>query len=320
MSMCGICVAGALASATAANAAVVYDNVPSPLPGNVVSEAFQATQTSEFGGQIKLVGTERQDPSVTVAMSSWGCQTGAWSTGDCATTSGATFTHPITLNLYGVLPSGEPGSLIASVTQSFAIPFRPSANAACSDPSQWSPNGGTDCFNGLAHTIAFDLTGRGVSLPDRVIVAVAFNTTNYGENPIGASTCSATPAGCGYDSLNVGVTGPPTVGSLPRPVDAYLDSATGGQYCDGGTGGTETLRLDAGCWMDTTPGDEEPAVQVDASTITGPQGPTGPQGGSGPQGVTGSSGGVAGAVATSKKCKKKSKKASVAKKCKKKKK
>jgi hypothetical protein len=234
---------------------------------------------------------------VTVAMSSWGCQSGAWSSGDCATTPGATFTHPITLNLYGVLPSGEPGSLIASVTQSFAIPFRPSANPACSDTSQWSPNGGTDCFNGLATPIAFNLSGRGVSLPDRVIVAIAFNTTSYGENPIGTSAaCFSTPQGCGYDSLNVGLTGPPSVGSLPRPVDAYLDSATPGQYCDGGTDGTGTLRLDAGCWMDTTPGDLEPAVQVDATTTTGAQGPTG-------AGSQGPAGGVAGAVCSSKKCK-----------------
>ena len=50
-------------SAATANAAAVYDNIPSPLPGNLVSQAFQATQASEFGGQIKLAGSERQDPA-----------------------------------------------------------------------------------------------------------------------------------------------------------------------------------------------------------------------------------------------------------------
>jgi hypothetical protein len=315
-----LAISGILMGASAASAVVVYDNVPSPLPGNVISEAFQATQTSEFGGEIQLAGTQRQDPTITVTMSSWGCQSAP--SGVCTTTPGATFSHPITLNLYGVLPSGEPGSLIASVTQTFAIPFRPSANAACANPNQWSPDAGANCFNGLANNIAFDLTGRGISLPDKVIVALAYPTSNYGKPAIGPQPCTSTPQGCGYDSLNVGLVGPPTVGSLPRVDDAYLDSITGGQYCDGGTDGTDTLRLDAGCWFDSAPGagDEQPAVEVNATSTAGAEGPSGPTGPTGPTGQTGTSGGVAGAVGTSKKCKKKSKKsASAAKKCKKKK-
>src|ERR1700733_4439350 len=52
---------------------VIYNNIPSPIPGNVPSEAFQATQTSEFGGQVQFSGTNRYNPLVNVLMSSWGC-------------------------------------------------------------------------------------------------------------------------------------------------------------------------------------------------------------------------------------------------------
>ena len=41
-------------------------------------------------------------------------------------------------------------------------------------------------------------------MPDEVIISIAYNTTTFGYAPIGPSVCSATPQGCGYDSLNVG--------------------------------------------------------------------------------------------------------------------
>jgi hypothetical protein len=149
--------------------------------------------------------------------------------------------------------------LIATATQGFNIPYRPSAdNAHCTNPGTDS-NGGNDigkwysaadntCYNGYATPITFSpLTG--VTLPDQVIVALAYNTSDYGNPPYGTGTaCHATPAGCGYDSLNVGLWSPPTIGIDPQPSDAYLNSSYGGAYCDGGLGGTGSFRLDAGCW------------------------------------------------------------------------
>ncbi|MEO6398550.1 MAG: hypothetical protein ABIP13_08790, partial [Tepidiformaceae bacterium] len=108
---------------------VMYSSIPATLPGNVTSLAFEGTQASEFGDRVSFVaGSGTTLGSVTVVLSSWGCQAGFWQTGNCSTTPGATFTHPITLNLYqagGTLP----GALIATQTQTFAIPYRPSADA-----------------------------------------------------------------------------------------------------------------------------------------------------------------------------------------------
>lgn len=238
-----------------AGAETIYDNTPDPLPGNLPSLGYEATSTSEFGGQIELAGAARQNPTVSVVMSSWGCESGHWNDGNCSTTPGATFSHPITLNVYAVNPNNSPGSLLATAQQTFNVPYRPSASPTCSG-GRWSD--GTTCYNGKATTLTFNPLA--VTLPAKVIVALAYNTTHYGSSPIGeSSACFSSSAGCGYDSLNVGLDYPPTVGSTPRPNDAYLNSSSGDQYCDGGIGGTGTFRLDEACWTGY-----QPAVQVDA--------------------------------------------------------
>ena len=83
---------------------VVYNSIPSPQPANVASIGYEATSTSEFGGQVQLASAERIDPTVTVLMSSWACENGSWTNngGECTTTPGSTFTHDITLNVYNV--------------------------------------------------------------------------------------------------------------------------------------------------------------------------------------------------------------------------
>src|SRR5436190_2806713 len=260
--MCAVAAVIAM-PASAVAPTVVYDNIPTPQPGNVPSQAFEATQTSEFGGQVQLAGTQRQNPTVTVLMSSWGCQSGHWYSGDCATTPGATFPTTITLNLYKVGAGGAVGPLIAggTQTQTFAIPYRPSASATCGD-GRWFD--GTTCFNGYATPVSFTLSG--VTLPSKLIVSVAYNTTHFGYAPIGESAaCYSSSGGCGYDSLNVGLVPLPTTGTAPQPSDAYLNSSTGGQYCDGGAGGTGTFRLDAGCWTGY-----QPAFRIAAVTINVP--------------------------------------------------
>lgn len=258
--------AAMLAGAAGAGAVTVYDNIPTPTPGNVPSEAFEAQSASEFGGQIELAGTARNDATVSVLMSTWGCEAGHWDTGNCVTTPGAGFTHPITLNVYAVNGDNTPGALLASQPKPFTIPYRPSAsNAKCtgSDAGKWFD--GTACRNGMAVRLTFDpLTS--VILPNKVIVSLAYNTTHYGAAPIGqGASCFSSSGGCGYDSLNVGLAAPPTVGTTPLLADAYLNSSWSGAYCPGGPGTTGTFRLDSGCWTGF-----QPAIQVAAGA--GPMG------------------------------------------------
>jgi hypothetical protein len=278
-------------SATA-SAEVVYNNIPIPLPGNQPSQPFQAQQASEFGGLVQLApSTLRNNPTVTVAMSSWGCQSGSGAT--CQTTPGSKFSEPITLNLYNVGANHSVGSLIASRTETFEIPFRPSAdpthcpvsgtvNGKTTDGTQWFD--GTNCNNGMLTEISFDLTSATLTLPDTMIVSVAYNTSTWGYQPYGTSAfCATTPTGCGYDSLNVAlntIDAHPSVGSDPDPGDAYINSATPNVYCDGGAGGVTVFRLDAPagagtpCWTGF-----QPAIAISATApAVGPQGPPGTPG------------------------------------------
>lgn len=206
------------AGSASAGASVVYDNLPSPLPGNYVSLGYEATSTDEFGDGLTLGGTARTLTTVTVGMSSWACESGEWQLGTCSTTPGATFIHPITLNIYKRGPSSSAptvGALIASRTITATIPYRPSASATCAD-GRWSNVVGT-CFNGFAFTLDFDFASLGVLLDDEIIVAVAYNTNMWGNSPLGA----AGP----YESLNVGL----ALESTPATVGSNL---TGGGFHD----------------------------------------------------------------------------------------
>lgn len=241
----------AFGSQAIAQGYVIYDSLLNPMPGNIASYGYEATSSAELGDQIWFAGTARSLLSGTVNMSSWGCQSGHWNTFNCVTTPGATFSHPITLKIYNVGPGNTVGSLIGSVTQTFNIPYRPSADLVNCPGGQWFD--GTECWNGLSTNIKFNIPN--LVVPTKVIVGIAYNTTHYGASPIGESaTCFSTAAGCGYDSLNLGGEHDPAVGTNPFADDGYTNSNYAGFYCDGGTGGTSTLRLDAGCWANYKPG------------------------------------------------------------------
>ncbi len=176
---------------------------PNPCQATSPAVPSKPTQTTEFGDHIVFGAGPRELGTASVVMSSWACESGATGAGgNCLTTPGETFNHPITLNLYEVdatAPTGV-GALITSVTQTVAVPFRPSATPACHTapvpvPGGWQGPGGL-CFNGFAFTVDFDLAG--VTVPDEIIFSIAFNTSTYGNPPVDGTTGP-------YDSLNVGL-------------------------------------------------------------------------------------------------------------------
>jgi hypothetical protein len=242
---------------TPVQGSTIYNNInnaPGPLPPNVQSLGYQATQTSEFGDLISFAGTDRSLTTVTLVMSDWAL----------ASTYGSmspTWSHPITLNLYNVNnggPNPAPGTLIATETQTFAIPWRPEADPTC-------PGGGTawrasdgKCYNGMAFAITFNFAGT--TVPNSIIYGVAFNTNTWGYQPIGKPGP--------YESLNFGGndSAPPSVGSRPFPDTAYWNTATAGNYADGGAGGTGTFRRDTG-WS-APPPPFSGAVSFQATTLS----------------------------------------------------
>jgi hypothetical protein len=238
-------------------------------PGNLPSIGFEATQAFEFGNQISLTRSARI-ATVIVTMSSWACQSGSWSAHNCATAPGSKFNEPITLNIYqapatnpSTQPdspgSGLPGAKIVTVTKTFSIPFRPSANnTKCvgSEAGDWFDSKLGACFAGLANNITFSLSSLKLTLPQAIVFGIAYNTSDYGAVPYGdATACHATAQGCGYDSLNVGLTQDPdnlSKGADPYPGTVYWNTQTAANYCDNGGAGTGTFRFDSPsttpCW------------------------------------------------------------------------
>ncbi len=250
--------------AGSASAAVLYDNVPKALPGNFASIGFAATSTSEYGGEVEVTKTSAKKAlplTVTAVMSSWTCQTGGWSTDDCATTPGATYNWPITLKLYSVAVGGEAGALIAEETQTFAIPYRPSASPLCKGElaGTWLSTHGSgkkathSCYNGLAAPITFAPLTVGAPTPKKLIVSLAYNTQSYGAHPTGEEGPE--------NSLNVAVS-ESWEGTLSKGADPvegpFVNSNYSAMYCGGP--GLDTLAFGGTCWGEA--GYFQPVIEV----------------------------------------------------------
>lgn len=220
----------AVAASTAmAQTVTVYNSIPTPLPGNASSVGPEAYGFAELGDGLNLYGTGGTLGRVTVILSSWACTSGNWFSGTCVTTHDATFDQPITVNIYGVTYVGDvatPSGLLATITKTFDIPYRPTSTPALcgGDATEWYDSKGKTCYGGLAVPVDVDFSSFQIPIPanDRIIVTVAYNTTSYGPTPIGTTACNSTSAGCPYDALNISVDGNGPTG-LANGVGAFLD-------------------------------------------------------------------------------------------------
>ncbi len=230
---------------------IVYDSIPNPLISSA-AQGFACCGVSEFGDGVNLAKLKKNSvlDTVTVAMGSYGCETGS-GTG-CSTTPGATFNVPITLHVYAVGSSPDyVGALLATQTYTFAIPYRPSADPThCPDyPDHFyraedqkfysgppfkihGPEAG--CDNEFPGLIVFDnivpQAGAPPNLPSQVIITLAFA-------PVGPAS-----------SLNVSADsiagGPVTVGSYYDLNGVFGNYNSSSLYCAAGHA-AGSLQLDA---------------------------------------------------------------------------
>jgi hypothetical protein len=210
---------------------IVYNDLPNPIPQSSPSIGFQSNHTREFGDLIQPVGGATTLTSGTILMDGEALFAD-WSSFPGATSSG--WSWPLTLNLYNVVidTAGNPqvGTQITSVTQTFAIP--------------WRPVGGPTGQDFLA---VFNLPN--VAVPSEFIFSIVYNTQTFGPNPTG----TAGP----HESLNVGLntTAPPQVGTRPFPDTAYLnaDKSTN-YYCGVGASDPTPFARDTGWQTPFPPG------------------------------------------------------------------
>jgi hypothetical protein len=230
--------------ADAATRGVVYDSTPISGTVSVPSVGAEAYSFNQVGNEVILRPHTARIRHVRVTMVSWSCETGTWQSG-CATTPGATFKTPIKLNLYRPSTSdpatGEvtPGSKIMSVTKTFAIHYRPSADSP-TEPRFLGEDG--KYHNGLDQTISFPISRK---LGNDVVWTVSYNTANSGPSPLGV----ASPT----DSLNVGLAPSARVGDNRFPDSIFWDTRYQGFTCadpTNGNGGlfvTGELNRDGSC-------------------------------------------------------------------------
>ncbi len=243
---------GAAATGAAQNV-TAYNSIPNPIPPNVASEGPEAYAFSELGDGLNLEGPSgRTLGQVSVVLSSWGCKTGNWYTvNTCVTPRNATFTEPITFKIYGVAPGPVAGPLLATLTQTFTLPYRPSSDSVHCDGTAWYNNGDKTCYHGTATQISVDFSPFHLALPGKVIVTISFNSSHYGPSPFGQATaCFATTAGCPYDSLNISTDSNggnyKAIGSVLDPNSIFLNYTLPNNSCSGTA--LTGLALDAGCW------------------------------------------------------------------------
>jgi hypothetical protein len=216
-------------TAMASSSTVLYSSTD-PGVGNIPSLGVEAYSFNQIGDEVILKRVAKIN-AVAVQLSDWACQSGSWNTNDCVTTPGATFTTPITLNIYRASTTdtgtGEttPGGLLLTKTKTFAIPFRPSASTHCTgaQAGEWFKNG-QGCFNGLAHTITFTLSGLKTKLPRDVVWGVSYNSDNSGPEPIGSTNSPE-------DSLNVGLAPKVRVSHKRFPDTIFWDTRFAGFTC-----------------------------------------------------------------------------------------
>ena len=239
----------------------IYDSIVVNKSGKtssyIASEGFECCSTKEFGDGLVFTKFGAQLNVVSVILSSWGCESGFWYSDNCLTTKGSNFEEPITANVYAVTtsPSGSPapGQLLATQTDDFYIPYRPSANnQRCYGSALGAFVGPVDkkCDFGLSVRISFNFKNANVVLPQEAIVSVAYNTSDAGYNPYGQNTpCFTGPGGCGYDALNVSAWGNGGfVGGNVDPNGVFDNFGYPSNYCNGTGNGSGMLQLDTPCW------------------------------------------------------------------------
>jgi hypothetical protein len=111
------------------------------------------------------------------------------------------------------------------------------ADPTCAGGTAWRAADGA-CYNGIAFNAVFDLSALNVTLPNDLIVGVAYNTQSYGAAPMGV--------GGPYNSLNVGIptNQAVTVGSDANTDAVFWNTSHAPFYTDGGASGVGTFRQD----------------------------------------------------------------------------
>ena len=150
--------------------------------GNFISQAFQATWTSEFGDKISFTVPAPVLTRIDVMMVSSFCQSQSGPAPVvCTSTAGDTFNQPLILTLY----SADLSTRLYQQQATCDIPYRPTSDPTCPAPGPGSPCRAEGCWkspdgncrNGIAHLCSFTLPF--ISVPQTIVWTMAYPTRTY---------------------------------------------------------------------------------------------------------------------------------------------
>jgi hypothetical protein len=220
---------GALAmSATASALTVVYSNfntVPSTVNSHPDEDTYSAAPFEfPFGGMVEFSHRPGTLKNLTTQVDSFTCEHGSYNLENCYTGRTKKFSYELTADIYEVKADNEPGTLVASSTATFKLPYRPTTNVSC--PATPEGKGfGVNCDVGgyLAQVEFKHFTPVSAILPEKAIIEL---TNTPSDNPNDVINIGMQTAYKEWDGEFVPEgpreEGKPLIGHDPLPEDAYV--------------------------------------------------------------------------------------------------
>ncbi len=181
------------ATASASPPVVVYNNlntVPLLVNGTTNEDTYSLDyEYFPIGGLVEFSKRPGVLKSLTTEIDSFTCERGVYSLENCYTLhESKRFPYELTADFYEVGPENEPvGTPIASATQKFRLPYRPTTNVTCPATSEGKGFGSNCDVGGYLAKITFKKFGRNVVLPEKAIIVItktandpAFDIVNVG--------------------------------------------------------------------------------------------------------------------------------------------
>jgi hypothetical protein len=235
-----------MASAVAVSAApakVVYNDtntVAVTVNGHFNEDTYSAAPFEfPYGGMVEFTHRPGVLKSLTAQVDSFTCEHGTYNLENCYTAHPSKkFSYELTASVYEVEANDEKGDLVATSTERFKIPYRPTTNVTCPTTPEGKGFGLNCDVGGYLATVKFKKFSPAAVLPEKAIILIT-NTASDKESDVvnvgvqtsykewDGSFVEAPPADGGV----------PSIGSDPLPEDAYVR----GKLVQGGQAGFQPV-------------------------------------------------------------------------------
>jgi hypothetical protein len=229
------------ATASAAPKRVVYNNlntVPVTVNGLPDEDTYSAAPFEfPFGGMVEFTKRPGVLKSLTTDVDSFTCEHGQYNLENCFTAkSNKKFHYELTAKIYEVGVHNEPVGPIATSTQTFKIPYRPTTNVSCPATGEGKGFGSNCDVGGFLSQITFKHFSS-VVLPEKAIILITDTVSDSPNDVVNVGEQSA------YKEYNESLSEPfvaepplnggvPAVGTDPLPEEAYVRGALASGFTD----------------------------------------------------------------------------------------